>query len=102
MDETSRVDRKIPLQPVRIGTGGIGYGLRAGGETPDLENAGRIALVIRGLALAFGREIECRPEGRELLVLDKGQEVLRIPLQQALRLVEAIRDELGPILDRRA
>mgnify|MGYP000867552050 FL=1 len=102
MEETSRVDRKIPLQPVRINPGSHGYGSGPGIENADPENSGRIASLIRELALVFGREIDCHPEGKELLIADKSGECLRMSLQQALRLVEAVRTELGPILDRRA
>lgn len=102
MEETSRVDRKIPIQPVRINAGSLGYGHPAGIEKADPENAGWIASLIRGLALAFGREIDCRPEEQELLIVDKTGECIRLPLQQAFRLIEAVRAELAPILDRRA
>lgn len=102
MEETSRVDRKIPLQPVRINTGGHGYGPAAGSEKAEPENAGRIASLIRELARAFGREIDCRPDGNDLLIADKSGEFLRMPLQQAFRLIETVRTDLTPILDRRA
>lgn len=104
MAEAGRMGRKIP-SPEAPGTtsalynkqGNISYFAGRTGST----NMEYVAAMLVELTAVYRRSIDARVYPGEVVICDEEGELVRIPADRALSIVEDIRFLLSPILDRK-
>jgi len=104
MTESERVDRKPPVEPLKVKNSLYDSRGRLQ-EVPSKrvpESAAQTAAVLKALASAFGRDLESRitPEG--ILFFDESGDVALIACDQAEAMVQNIHLTLDPLLSRKA
>jgi hypothetical protein len=104
MTDSERVDRKPPVEPLKVKNSLYDSRGRLQ-EAPSKrapESAAQTAAVLKALAAAFGRDLESRVTSEGIRFFDESGDVALIACDQAEVMVQNVHLTLDPLLSRKA
>ncbi|GAB6281080.1 MAG: hypothetical protein STSR0007_12380 [Thermovirga sp.] len=104
MSDTDRVGRKPPVEPLKVNNtlyDRRGFSSPAA-RCPDAVTLEQLVVLLEDLSMAYGRKIQGKVHGNEVVFSDESGEVAVLGAENALSMAEEIRLFLKPLLDRKA
>jgi hypothetical protein len=103
MSEGERVDRKPPVEPLKVRNSLYdGRGRILEPATRQCETSAKhIASVLKALAAVFGRDLETRVDSGAIRFFDESGEVVTLECGQAELMVQNVHLTLEPLLQRK-